>query len=84
MRLELHVQELVLDGVSPADRDRIGASVIAELQRLAATGAIPDRFTADAHLPVLNGGPVTLGSAPGELGVAIARAVHGAVAGGKE
>jgi hypothetical protein len=76
--IELHIEELVLHGVDPADRLRIGDAVEAELARLLATGQI----SAHGDLERMNGGTRRLASNSNAttIGTQVARAVHGGLA----
>jgi hypothetical protein len=74
--VEVRIDELALDGVSPVDRDRVADSVTRELERLldGAAGRIDGPGTAVA----INAGEVApVGRDPDALGAAIARAIHG-------
>ena len=82
--LELHVDELVLEGVDPADREAVAAAMRAELASLLARGGLLPSLLRGGALR-LEGGDVTVepGLAPAALGARIARAVHAGMAAGE-
>jgi hypothetical protein len=76
--IDLHIEELVLHGLPPADRHRIGDAVQRELLRLftAQVGMSPpakDISVGHVQAPPLI---VTPGSRAEEIGVQVARAIH--------
>jgi hypothetical protein len=75
--LELHVDELVLEGVDAAHRDAVAEAMRAELAALIARGGVSAELLGGGALR-LDGGSLTVepGLAPAALGVRIARAVH--------
>jgi hypothetical protein len=75
---ELHIEELVLHGFSPADRSLIGKTVERELLRLLNDQGLRFSVTEDEEFPRLDGGTfqVAPGSKPEAIGLQIARAVH--------
>jgi hypothetical protein len=80
---KLHIEELVLHGFAPDDRQAIAAAVERELTGLLATrfsaqGAA-DSLTRDGLHPRLDGGAfqVSAGARADSIGAQIARAVHG-------
>ena len=85
MRIELHIEELVLDGFDPRDRYRIADQI---QQSLAHT--LSDANTGFASLSQrvdqLDAGTVALkGSAPGrDVGSSVARAITGFLDGGSK
>jgi len=78
MRLDLHIGELVLHGVEPADRERLASDIERELARLLDHGGLPAALAAGGTIR-LEGASLVLpaGSPPAELGAAIAREAHG-------
>ncbi len=76
--VELHIEELVLDGFSPAERFRIGRAVEQELGRLFAERGLPPSLTREGEIPRLDGG--TLEAKPGSgaeaMGARVAQAVY--------
>ena len=68
-RIELHLPELVLEGVDARDRDRVVAALERELSRHLARGEHPrvSRDTVTAERPA--------GLGPAELGAHVARTI---------
>ncbi len=87
-RLDLHIEELVLDGVA-ADAAEIGPAVERELTRLVAergfpgtetNAAVPPSLARDVSVARVDGGTVDLDSGSGTgLGARIADAVYGSL-----
>jgi hypothetical protein len=77
--IELHIEELVLDGFAPGDRQQIGAAVERELAALFAEQGAPQEWGRGAALAYVDGGSVTLSpeAKPDAVGGQIARAVYG-------
>jgi hypothetical protein len=78
--VELHIEELVLDGFDPRDRHRIGDAVERELKRLVIEHGVPPGLIANSsgwNVDRLNAGE--FGVAPGaraeSTGAQVARAV---------
>ena len=76
-RVEIVIDELVLRGFSPMDRDGIGESLSHELSRLIEAGDIP-ALAGLGNIPALQAPNVTLqpGAKAATVGTQIARAVH--------
>ena len=76
--VEIHIEELILHGFHPADRQRIGEALEQELVRLASTQGISDGFSDDVHIPLLDGGSFQMGTGgrPETAGAGIARSLH--------
>ena len=81
--MEIHIEELILIGFHPADRQRIGESLEQELVRLVCTQGISDGFSDDVHIPKLDGGSFQMGTGcrPETAGAEIARSVHHSING---
>jgi hypothetical protein len=83
MRLHLHIERLVLDGVNVpfASRGAMRAAVEQELARLAGTGAIAPEIAAGVAVPSVRAPQISIERtpAPAPLGRAIAGAVWAAV-----
>jgi hypothetical protein len=83
MSIRIHIERLVLDGVPVAagDGPLVRAAVQTELARLVAEGGLAPEVLAGGALEARAGGPMQMreGSAPGELGQGIARAVYGGI-----
>jgi hypothetical protein len=79
MNISLHIERVVIDGlaVAPAGEPVLRAAIEAELTRL--LSGEPAAAWAPLATPRLAAAPVPLPEAPGPLGAAIARAVHGVV-----
>jgi hypothetical protein len=77
-KVEVHIGELVLRGLAPADRDRVGLAVERELARLIAEQSVPARWTRSVDIPRLDAGvfEVAPGARPAALGGQVARAVY--------
>jgi hypothetical protein len=76
-RCELHVDELVLEGVRPADARRVGAALERELERLVRERGAPDpRIAAAADATPVELSP-RRGEAPRALGTRLAGAIYG-------
>ncbi len=78
-RLELHIEELVLEGFSPGDRFRIGEALQMELTRLLEERGVPGSFASGGEIDKINGGSfeVAPGSRAEKIGAKVARAVYG-------
>jgi hypothetical protein len=79
MNIELHIERLVLHGIAPGERYRVGAAVERELARLIEERGVPDQLTRGGDVARLDGGSFAIepGMAADALGAAIARAVYG-------
>lgn len=88
MRIELHIERLVLDGLplTRADGALVQAAVEAELARLLAEGGLGPGLLAGVALPSLRVDAVQLaaGSSPAQIGQQIGRAVFGGLGRGDE
>ena len=83
--IELHVEELVLEGFAPAERHAVADAFERELSRLLSehglpdSHGLPDPHARGAEAPSLDAGSVRLapGTRPAAAGAQIARAVYG-------
>ena len=77
--VDLHIEELVLDGFNPGDRYRIGAAVEAELARLFAERGKAPSLARGGEMSSLDGGSfdVAPGAGPEGVGGQVAQAVYG-------
>ncbi len=77
--LEVHIEELVLHGFSPADRLRIGAALERELARLLAERGLPEGLPGGAQVEAIDAGSFVRGplATPVSIGGEVARAVYG-------
>ena len=78
VKIDLHIEELVLEGFRPSDRHRIGAAVESELARLLAERGLPPALAQGADLPRLDGGSFEArpGARPEALGRQVANAAY--------
>ena len=76
--VEVHIDELVLHGFSPADRLRIGAALEAELARLFAERGLPQGLTGGSERETIDAGSFAQGhlATPASIGGQAARAVY--------
>ncbi len=79
MNVELHIERLILHGVAPGERYRVGAAVERELARLIEESGLPDQLTQGGARARLDAGSFAIdpGMPADALGAAIARAVYG-------
>jgi hypothetical protein len=81
MRIDLHIERLVLDGLplTGAEGARVGRAVERELARLLAKPRAADALRRGGTVPDLRAPPFELGAGdrPDAIGRKIARAVHG-------
>jgi hypothetical protein len=77
--IELHIEELVLEGFSPGDRYRIGEAVEQELTRLLADRGVPESLAQGGEVASVDGGAfeVAPGSRADVVGAQVAKAVYG-------
>jgi hypothetical protein len=75
--VKVHIDELVLHGLAPADRQRIAAAVERELAQLMAEGRAPQWRQNPPELDRISGGvfQVNAGAKPQTAGTEIARAI---------
>jgi hypothetical protein len=80
LHIELHIERLVLDGLTASAHERtlIGAAVETELSRLLNEGGLARELAGGVALPSLGAGNMQLpqGGDPWQLGEQIARAVY--------
>lgn len=76
--IDLHIEELVLHGFAPGDRQRIGAAITAELRRLLAERGLPAALAGSASIDRLDGGAYQAapGATPEAVGAQVAQAVY--------
>ncbi len=77
-RVELHIEELVLEGFPAGDRYRIGDAVERELARLLEVRGVPGNFSRAGEIERIDGGSfeVARGSRAEWVGVQVARAAY--------
>lgn len=76
--IEIHIDELVLEGVSPRDRQTVAEAAAYELARLTAEWGLPSADTSRRAVGRIDAGTLQLGLSahPRALGAEIARAIH--------
>lgn len=83
MKVDLHIERLVLDGlpIDPADHPRLQEAVAAELTRLFAAGGVHRELRQGGAVPSVRAGAIEVGRAVDArgLGTRIARAVYGGI-----
>jgi hypothetical protein len=81
--IELYIDQLVLHGFARADRHRIGEAIRLELLRQIGESGLPATLTLQDHVSRLNAGTIEAqaGGKPEHIGVQVAQAVYGSVAG---
>jgi hypothetical protein len=79
MNIDLHIEKLVLEGFSSADRHRIGAAIERELARLLTERGLPPGLAQKAEIPRLDGGSFEMSrtATPERVGGRVAGAVYG-------
>jgi hypothetical protein len=80
--IELHIEELVLDGFSRASRPQIGDAVERELARLLAENGLPGYSGGAVEIERLDGGAfrVAPGASANAIGKQVAQAIHRPIA----
>ena len=84
MTIDVHIERLVLDGLSPmADPRAVRSALGRELTRLLQTGGLSDELRTGGALPHLRGDAIRVQPAalPQRLGEQVAGSVHGAIGG---
>lgn len=76
--IELHIDELILHGFTPADRYHIGEAIQGEMVRLLTEQGIPAGLQADGDLYRLDLGSfqVSHGARPDAIGIQVAQVLH--------
>lgn len=77
-RIEIHIEELVLHGVAPADRRAVGDALQRELETLVARHGVAALLSRPDGSAPHSPGPITLapGARPAALGAEVARTLH--------
>jgi hypothetical protein len=83
--IEIHIESLVLHGVTPGAAQGLGESVRRELERLLAGQPLPARLAHGREIPAVDAGEVrpTPPGHPTDLGTQIARSVYRSICGAK-
>ena len=78
MNVELHIDELILHGLAPADRLVIGAAVEHALTQLLAERGVPPVLRQNGAVAQCDGGSFTVTATDGleALGAQVARAIY--------
>lgn len=81
MNVDLHIEELILHDCAPGDRERVGAAVRRELERLIAERGLPPSLRKGADISRVDGGTLQTaqGNSTESLGAQIAQAAYGAM-----
>jgi hypothetical protein len=76
--VQLHIEELWLDGFAPHDRYDLGKAVERELMRLCIEGGVPAALTNGGEIARLDAGAfaVTPGSTAADIGAQVAQAIY--------
>ena len=79
-RIRLHIDELIVNGVTVGDREALGDAIRRELTRLLTAHALPAALTRNRYIPSLSAGAVQVESPHAHaLGTKVAQAVHGSL-----
>jgi hypothetical protein len=83
--LRLHIEEVVLHGVSPGDGRRFGEALEGELLRLFREEGVPPALARGGAVERLDAGPLAISpnARPEVGGAALARAIYGSLGGGR-
>lgn len=86
--VEVHIEELVLQGFAPGERYRIAEAIQHELNRLFTDESLPSCLTESCDIPRSDGGSfhVTSGAGLATIGAQLGRAIYKSVgeSGGKQ
>ena len=75
--IELHIEELVLYGFAPGDRDRIAAALEQELTRLLTEQGVPQSLAQAGDIAYLSAPPFRVTSSrPDMIGLQMAQSVN--------
>ncbi len=75
--LEVHIEELILDGFYSMDQARLGLAVENALSRQFELNGIPTTFARGGNISGFDGASFTAAQAPERLGNQIAQAIYG-------
>ncbi|VVB73069.1 Uncharacterised protein [uncultured archaeon] len=78
MKIELHIEELVLHGFEPGDRYCIAEALERELSSLIANQGIPRSFKHGGETERMDGGTFEIvpGSKPEKIGASVAQSIY--------
>ncbi|HEY9662752.1 MAG TPA: hypothetical protein V6C65_30230, partial [Allocoleopsis sp.] len=79
IELDLHIEQLILHGFAPGDRQVIASALQQELTRLFHEQGIPPSMQRGGEIPQLEGGQfqVVAGTPPQAIGTQIAQSIYG-------
>jgi len=82
--IDLHIERLVLDGLSTRDRGAVASAIERELGRLFAEHGVPQSLASGGASPALEGGTfdVPHGAGADAIGAHVARQLHQRMIGG--
>jgi hypothetical protein len=77
-RIEVHIEELVLHGVAPAERHAVADALQRRLESLVARHGVSALLSRQETTALQSAGPITLapGARPQQMGAQIAETVH--------
>lgn len=84
-KINLNIEQLVLDGVAPHQRRRVVAAIERELARLFAQHGVPESLAQGGAIPSLDLDSLKLRPDMGgdAIGVQVAQALHSGLTGGR-
>lgn len=88
--VRFHIDELYVEGLRPADRDRFGAALRGELSRLLSTRGLSGRVLRGGNSDWIDGGEIRTGSSLASSGavrsaaISTARAIYSNLGNGKK
>jgi hypothetical protein len=81
--LDLYIERLVLEKLSPSERERVATALVAELERLVAEQGLPPDLVAAGSINLPHHGvTVAAGSRPDAIGVQVAQSLYHSLSGG--
>jgi hypothetical protein len=82
MNIRLHIDELILEGFAPRDRDLIVAAFEAELGRLFSERGVPQGLIGGGSIPRIDASSFQIAGTqrPPQIGAQIAQSIYGGLA----
>lgn len=82
MNIRLHIDELILEGFAPRDRDQIAAALEVELGRLLDERGVPQALANGGSIPRIDAGSFQAAATPRpqQIGAQIAQSIYGGLA----
>ena len=79
VNLELHIEELVLHGISPGDRQQLSEAFQRELVQLISGQGVPPSIASGDYIKCINAGTFKIlpGAKSETIGVQVAQSVYG-------